>query len=108
MVECKKVIYALISSETKHEPLHVPNLGQRTKGQKREEQYKIMWNELDTLIKSNLHSENHRQVYSCLLECHKFNLDEGDKLSEKVELDQALRELDQMGTIFVCFLLYTY
>lgn len=62
-----------------------------------------MWNELDTLIKNNIHTENHRSIYSCLLECHKFNLDDTDKLSEKVELDQALRELDQMGkfTFFV-------
>lgn len=85
--------------ETKHEPLYFPNTGQRAKGQKREEQYKIMWNELETLIKNNLHSENHKSIYNCLLECHKFNLDETDKLTEKVELDQALRELEQMGKL---------
>lgn len=78
--------------EANHDPLHPPNAGQRIKGHKREEQYKVMWNELETFIKNNLHSENHRSIYRCLLECHKFNLD------EKVELDQALRELDEMGT----------
>lgn len=92
MIQCQQVIYNLIALEKKHEPLHPPSLGQRMKGHKREEQYKIMWNELETFIKNNLHSDNHRQVYSCLLECHKFNFDE-----EKVELDQALRELDEMG-----------
>lgn len=91
-LQCQQVIYNLIALEKKHEPLHPPSLGQRMKGHKREEQYKIMWNELETFIKNNLHSDNHRQVYSCLLECHKFNFDE-----EKVELDQALRELDEMG-----------
>lgn len=85
------MIYNLITLEAKHEPLHIPNLGQRPKGQKREEQYKIMWNELETLLKNNCHSENHRAVYNCLLECHKFSDD-----SDKVELTQALRELDQM------------
>lgn len=92
MIQCQQVIYSLIALEKKHEPLNPPSLGQRTKGHKREEQYKIMWNELETFIKNNLHSENHRQIYSCLLECHKFD-------EEKVELDQALRELDEIGKI---------
>ncbi|CAH0563314.1 unnamed protein product [Brassicogethes aeneus] len=92
---CKKVIYNLISLESKMEPLHQVSSGQRVKPAKREEQYKAMWNELETLLKNNLHTENHRNVYGCLLECHKFNFNEEDK-SEKVELDDALRELDQM------------
>lgn len=96
-MQCNKVIFNIITLETKHESLHLPNTGQRTKGgQKKEEQYKIIWNELETLIKSNLHTDNHRSVYNCLMECHKFNTDD-DKLNEKVELDQALRELDQMS-----------
>ncbi|KAF2902099.1 hypothetical protein ILUMI_04087 [Ignelater luminosus] len=95
VVQCKQVIYNLISLEAKHEPLHLPNVGQRTKGQKREEQYKIMWNELETLLKNNCHSDNHKAVYTCLVECHKFSPDDNDK----VELDQALRELDQLAKI---------
>nr|XP_023015588.1 integrator complex subunit 13 [Leptinotarsa decemlineata] len=94
--QCKKVIYNLISLESKMEPLHPLNTGQRVKGQKREDQYKSMWNELETLLKNNLHSDNHRNVYNCLLECHKFNFDE-DKISEKVELDEALNQLDNIG-----------
>ncbi|XP_072397239.1 integrator complex subunit 13 [Diabrotica undecimpunctata] len=94
--QCKKVIYNLISLESKMEPIHPPNTGQRVKGQKREEQYKAMWNELETLVKNNLHSDNHRSVYTCLLECHKFNFDE-DKISDKVELDEALHQLDNIG-----------
>lgn len=93
-LQCQQVIYHLIGLEKKHEPLHPPSLGQRIKGHKREEQYKIMWNELETFIKNNLHSENHRQVYNCLLECHKFNFSE-----EKVDVDQALREYNEMGKI---------
>lgn len=79
--------------EAKHEALNLPNLGQRTKNQKREEQYKVVWNELETLLKNNCHSDAHRSIYNCLHECHKFNNDESDK----VELTQALRELDQLG-----------
>ncbi|KAF7278183.1 integrator complex subunit 13 asun [Rhynchophorus ferrugineus] len=93
---CKKIIYNLISLETKMEPLHSQNTGQRLKGQKREEQYKAMWNELETFLKSNLHSDNHRSVYQCLLECHKFSFDD-DKVGEKVDLDDALNQLDNIG-----------
>lgn len=89
VIQCKKVIYNLISVETKHEPLLLPNLGQRAKGQKREEQYKVMWNELEMLLKSNLHTENHRSVYNCLLECHKFNIDD-----DKLDSEHGIIDLD--------------
>lgn len=98
VVQCKQIIYSLIGLESKHEPLHLPNVN-RSKGQKREEQYKIMWNELEILLKNNCHTENHTAVYNCLIECHKFTAEDGSKLPEKVELDQALRELDQIGNI---------
>ncbi|KAK9885182.1 hypothetical protein WA026_010691 [Henosepilachna vigintioctopunctata] len=88
--QCKQIIRNLINLENKHEPLHPLNSGQRVKGQKRDEQYRTMWNELDMLIKNNLHTENHKSVHMCLLECHSFK-------DEKVELDDALRELDQIG-----------
>jgi hypothetical protein len=35
VVQCKQVIYSLINLETKHEPLQMPNMGQRGKGPKR-------------------------------------------------------------------------
>lgn len=88
--QCKQIIRNLISLENKHESLHPMNTGQRVKGQKRDEQYKTMWNELDILIKNNLHSEAHKTIHKCLLESHAFK-------DEKVELDEALRELDQIG-----------
>lgn len=73
--------------------MNLPNLGQRIKGQKREEQYKVMWNELETLLKNNLHSENHRLIYNVLIECHKFNLDE-----EKMETDHhSVKDADHSG-----------
>ncbi|XP_018326429.1 integrator complex subunit 13 isoform X2 [Agrilus planipennis] len=92
VVQCKQVIYNLISLEAKHESLHLPNTGQRSKGQKREEQYKIMWNELETLLKNNCHTENHRAVYNCLIECHKFNSEDGT-----IDVDQALSFVDPLG-----------
>jgi hypothetical protein len=35
VVQCKQVIYSLIGLEMKHEPLQMPNMGQRGKGPKR-------------------------------------------------------------------------
>lgn len=103
VVNCKQVIYNLIGLESKHEPLHLINVGHRSKGQKREEQYKILWSEIDTLLKNNCHTANHTAVYNCLLECHKFPVEEPvvkvENLPDKVELDQALRELDQIGKL---------
>lgn len=55
-----------------------------------------MWNELENFLKNNLHSENHKLVYQCLLECHKFSFEE-DKSTEKVDLDEALNQLDSIG-----------
>ena len=104
MFQCRRIIYNLIALESKNESLYPLNTGQRVKGQKREDQYKAMWNELETLLKKNLHTADHRNIYNCLLECHKFNFDE-EKLSEKVELDEALRELDHIGAYhhYFCF-----
>ncbi|KAL1488979.1 hypothetical protein ABEB36_014759 [Hypothenemus hampei] len=95
---CKKIIFNLIALESKMEPLHPQNVGQRMKGQKREEQYKAMWNELETFLKNNLHSENHKLIHQCLLECHKFNF-ETDKSGEKVDLDEALTQLESVEEV---------
>ncbi|XP_050298231.1 protein asunder [Anthonomus grandis grandis] len=92
---CQNVIYNLISLESKMEPLHPQNSGQRLKGQKREEQYKAVWSELDNFIKQNLHSENHKVLYQVFLECTKGGFEE--KSAEKVDLDEALNQLDNIG-----------
>ncbi|KAJ9581248.1 hypothetical protein L9F63_023574 [Diploptera punctata] len=100
VVQCKQVIYSLISLETKNESLQTPNMGQRGKGPKRDEQYRIMWSELETFLRANCRTDQHNRVLNCLLECR--NKTDGDKIKlekkdDKVELDQALRELDQFG-----------
>lgn len=104
VVQCKQVIYNLIGLESKHENLQTPNMGQRGKGPRREEQYRIMWGELETFIRAHCRSDQHNRVLNCLLECrNKIDDDKGksDKNSngreDTVELDQALRELDQFG-----------
>ncbi|XP_046991283.1 integrator complex subunit 13 isoform X2 [Schistocerca americana] len=103
VVQCKQVIYNLIGLESKHENLQTPNMGQRGKGPKREEQYRIMWNELETFLRAHCRSEQHSRVLNCLLECRNKSPDDDKTKAEKpgdiVELDEALRELDQFGKL---------
>lgn len=99
VAHCKQVISSLASLEMKHEPLIQPNTGVRGKGQKREEQYKLMWNELEKFVRTHCRSDQHNKILHCLLEYR--NKDSDNKSSsEKVELDQALRELDVMTSKF--------
>lgn len=92
ILKCKQVIFGLLQLEAKHENLPVPSVGGGRGGKssiRREEQYRLLWNELEIFLKSHAsRSANHNEVLSCLLEIR--NKDDKDK----VELDQALRELD--------------
>ncbi|KAF7991874.1 hypothetical protein HCN44_010675 [Aphidius gifuensis] len=88
LLKCKQLIFHLLQLESKHETLALPNLG----GGRREEHYRLLWEELETFLKA--HARNsimHAEVLNCLLEVRNKN----DK--DKVELDQALRELDGIG-----------
>ncbi|XP_065342176.1 integrator complex subunit 13 [Cloeon dipterum] len=98
LMQCQHVIYSLVGLESKHEPLSVAPMGQKGKGPKRDELYSTVWNELENFIKLNCHSENHRKVLNCLLECrNKPDFSKAKNREDKVELDQALRELEQFG-----------
>ncbi|XP_014678017.1 PREDICTED: protein asunder homolog [Priapulus caudatus] len=66
VVDCKKAIYHMVAMEQRNETLAIPMIGTRGKAHKREEQYRQMWSELDTLVKA--HAENssgHQQVSGC-------------------------------------------
>uniref|UniRef100_A0A023F199 Protein asunder n=1 Tax=Triatoma infestans TaxID=30076 RepID=A0A023F199_TRIIF len=93
VIQCKQCIYSLVGNEAKHEPL--TSTGQRSKGPKREEQYKQMWTELEAFLRAHCITDKHINILNCLLEVRSRDLSsDGDK----VELDQALRELDQLSS----------
>ncbi|XP_043280579.1 integrator complex subunit 13 isoform X2 [Venturia canescens] len=100
VVKCKQLIFGLLHLESKHEALALPSLGGGRggggkAGVRREEHYRLLWEELETFLKA--HSNNsatHAEVLNCLLEVRLVR-NKDDK--EKVELDQALRELDGLG-----------
>lgn len=69
VTNCKQNIYALIAAETKNEHLITPSISSPRKIMKKDDQYKTMWAELETFLKSNLYTENHCKVLQCLFEC---------------------------------------
>lgn len=81
LANCKMCIYSLISAESQNEPLITPSLSNPRKIMKKDDQYKFMWTELETFLKSNLYTENHCKVLQCLFEC-RGKLDE-EKIIEK-------------------------
>ncbi|XP_029334266.1 integrator complex subunit 13 isoform X1 [Mus caroli] len=70
VLNCQKTIYNLVDMERKNDPLPVSTVGTRGKGPKRDEQYRIMWNELETLVRAHIsNSEKHQRVLECLMAC---------------------------------------
>ncbi|XP_071784159.1 integrator complex subunit 13-like [Asterias amurensis] len=84
VLECKKAVYHVVGMETRNEPLPVPTMGSRGKGPKREEQYRQMWSELETLVRAHsATSPAHEKVLQCILDCRKPPGDEAGKTSTK-------------------------
>ncbi|XP_057373954.1 integrator complex subunit 13-like isoform X1 [Daphnia carinata] len=72
VIECKKVIYNLLALESRNEPLPPTCSGHRdrgAKGNRREEQYRILFKECEIMLRHHCRSEQHRRVLACLLEC---------------------------------------
>ncbi|XP_054974015.1 integrator complex subunit 13 isoform X2 [Sorex araneus] len=70
VLNCQKTIYNLVDMERKNDPLPISTVGTRGKGPKRDEQYRIMWNELETLVRAHTsNSEKHQRVLECLMAC---------------------------------------
>ncbi|XP_075458958.1 integrator complex subunit 13 isoform X2 [Ascaphus truei] len=70
VLNCQKTIYNLVDMERKNDPLPISTAGTRGKGPKRDEQYRIMWNELETLVRAHINgSDKHQRVMDCLIAC---------------------------------------
>ena len=109
LAECRKIIFSLHSMEHRGEVLPVPMTATSGQGKgktmKKDEQYRLMFNELEKYITSHCRTENHLKVLNCLLESR--NKPPTDKLplpsasmkrhaiDEKAELDLASKELNQ-------------
>uniref|UniRef100_A0A3Q2TKI0 Integrator complex subunit 13 n=2 Tax=Fundulus heteroclitus TaxID=8078 RepID=A0A3Q2TKI0_FUNHE len=70
VLTCQKTIYNLVDMERKNDPLPISTVGSRGKGPKRDEQYRIMWNELETLVKTHAGAtDRHQRVLDCIVAC---------------------------------------
>ncbi|XP_047431259.1 integrator complex subunit 13 isoform X3 [Mugil cephalus] len=70
VLTCQKTVYNLVEMERKNDPLPISTVGSRGKGPKRDEQYRIMWNELETLVKTHVGAtERHQRVLDCIVAC---------------------------------------
>ena len=71
VADCQKVIYNLISMENKGETLPSPltSSGSSKKGARKEEQYRLMFSELEKfVIAHSSNSGRHYQVLECLMQ----------------------------------------
>ena len=88
--------------ENKGDPLPVPvtqtqNLGAtstKNKTPKKEEQYKMMFAELERFLTAHCRTERHTKVLDCLMEVRNKPV-APRKDSDKVDLDVALREIEK-------------
>ncbi|XP_030576346.1 integrator complex subunit 13 isoform X1 [Archocentrus centrarchus] len=70
VLTCQKTVYNLVDMERKNDPLPISTVGSRGKGPKRDEQYRIMWNELETLVKTHAGAtDRHQRVLDCIIAC---------------------------------------
>lgn len=70
VLTCQKTVYNLVDMERKSDPLPISTVGSRGKGPKRDEQYRIMWNELETLVKTHASAtDRHQRVLDCIIAC---------------------------------------
>ncbi|XP_078137565.1 integrator complex subunit 13 [Sander vitreus] len=70
VLTCQKTVYNLVDMERKNDPLPISTVGSRGKGPKRDEQYRIMWNELETLVKTHAGAtDSHQRVLDCIIAC---------------------------------------
>lgn len=63
VLACQQCIYALVGVEARHDM--VLN-NQRIKGNKKEDQYRLMWNELEVIVGMNGKSNGHKAILQCI------------------------------------------
>ena len=105
LAECRKIIFSLHSMEHRGELLPVPMTtsasGGKGKTMKKDEQYRLMFTELEKYLTTHCRTENHVKVLNCLLESRNKPQASTDRLlstvaaskkDEKAEFDMASKE----------------
>lgn len=90
VLNCRQIIYNLVGFEARNEPLTLPVSGHRLKGNKKEDQYRLLWTELELLLETGPRSAGHNAILQCVRECRSE-----DRLCfvEKCEADASAEAL---------------
>lgn len=87
VMQCQQCIYQLVGIEARHE---LTLNSQRIKG-KKDDQYRLMWNELEVIVGLNGKSAGHKAVLQCIRKVRTQLPETGEK-----EVDSALGGLRKM------------
>uniref|UniRef100_A0A8C5FQF3 Integrator complex subunit 13 n=1 Tax=Gadus morhua TaxID=8049 RepID=A0A8C5FQF3_GADMO len=99
VLTCQKTVYNLVDMERKNDPLPISTVGSRGKGPKRDEQYRIMWNELETLVKTHAAgSERHQRVLDCIVACRSKPPEEEERKKRGRKREDREERPDKNGT----------
>ena len=95
VVECKNTIFEIMNMEARGDLLPNVNIrGGNKNFNKREEQYKMVWVELEHFLRTYNDSPKHQKVLDCLLECQNRSTSNNKNESTNVDIDQALMEIE--------------
>lgn len=85
VLKCQQIIYNLLSLEARQEPLTLPVGAQRLKGPKKDEQYRLLWSELELILQLGPQSVGHKKI---------LKLIKNDQSSDKGDSDVTMRDAD--------------
>ena len=97
LAECRKIIYTLLQMENKGDVLPVPvqtSSSGKSKSLKKEEQYRMMYAELEQFLGCHIRTEKHGKVLDCLLEVRNKPLSDRARLSTDSRSDEDKRKSD--------------
>lgn len=86
---CNQTIYQLVVLEERLEQLPLPNMGHRLKGAKKEEQYRLLWTELEVLAMLS----GKTSILNCIRDCRSRNPAESADKGQNVAAE-ASKELE--------------
>ncbi|KAK7913592.1 hypothetical protein WMY93_013803 [Mugilogobius chulae] len=99
VLTCQKTVYNLVDMERKNDPLPISTVGSRGKGPKRDEQYRIMWNELETLVKTHAGAtDRHQRVLDCIIACRSKPPEEEERKKRGRKREDREDRVEKNGT----------
>lgn len=89
VLACQQCVYQLVGVEARHD-LSLNN--QRIKGNKKDDQYRLMWNELEVIVGLNGKSTGHKVILQCIRKVRSASIEANEKV--EIELGGLRKMLD--------------